>query len=108
MDSIIITNFQSTMDAEYPFTISPGLFHEGKRFVVIDIPFCENNGNKCKDFIKKFLHLINGKYHIPINWITKNVKTLFQLKDKKIYPAARSIMDYSLVRRTILVNQNVI
>ena len=28
------------------------------------------------------------------------------MKDKEIYPAARSIMDYALVRRTILVNQN--
>ena len=30
------------------------------------------------------------------------------MKDKEIYPAARSIMDYALVRRTILVNQNII
>ena len=30
------------------------------------------------------------------------------MKDKEIYSVARSIMDYALVRRTILVNQNII
>ena len=74
---------------EESFLISPNLFDEDKPFPLIDIPFCEKNESKSKDFIKKFHHFTNGKYRISIKWITKKVKSLFPLKDKNIYPACK-------------------
>ena len=48
MDSII-TKFQSTIDAEDSFIISPSLFEslfdENKPIILIDISFCEKNEN---------------------------------------------------------------
>ena len=44
MDSII-TKFQSTIDAEDSFIISPSLFDENKPIILIDISFCEKNEN---------------------------------------------------------------
>ena len=57
------------------------LFDETK---LIDIPFCEENENKYKEFITKFNHSLNGKFRVLVNWITKKVKRLFRLKDKNI------------------------
>lgn len=76
------------MDAEDSFIIPPSLFDE-KPFIVIDILFCEEKENKYKDFITKFNHPTNGKCCISVNWITKKVKRLFQLKDKNIYPECK-------------------
>ena len=44
MDSII-TKFQSAIDAEDSFIISPSLFDENKPIILIDISFCEKNEN---------------------------------------------------------------
>ena len=44
MDSII-TKFQSTIDAEDSFIISPSLFDENKPIILIDISFYEKNEN---------------------------------------------------------------
>ena len=41
----IITKFQSTIDAEDSFIISPSLFDENKPIILIDISFCEKNEN---------------------------------------------------------------
>ena len=58
---------------------------------------------------KKLHHFINRKYFLSVNWITKKVKSLFQLEGKKnIYQSAIPIMNYVYIRRTILVNQHVI
>ena len=77
------------MDAEDSFIIPPTLFDlmKIKVFILIDIPSCEKNEKKkSKDFIKKFHHFTNGKYHVLIYWITKKVKSLFPFKNKNIYP----------------------
>ena len=58
---------------------------------------------------QKIPPLHKWKISYSINWITKKLKGLFPLKHKNIYiHPARSAMDYALVRRTILANQNVI
>lgn len=50
-----------------------------------------------------------GKSRISINLITKKVKSLLPLKDKIIYPAYEiSIIDYTLAKKIILMNQNII
>ena len=48
-------------------------YDEDKPFILINIPFCDKNENKSKDFVKKFNHFTNGKYCISISWITKKV-----------------------------------
>ena len=36
------------------FIIPPDLFKESKPFIFVEIPYCEENGNVSKHFIKKF------------------------------------------------------
>ena len=74
------------MDAENSFIIPPSFFDKEKSFSLIDVPFCEKNKNKSKDFIKNFYHVTIGQFRISIYWITKKVKSLFPLKDKNIFP----------------------
>ena len=84
------------------------LFDEYKPFILTDILFCEKNENKSKGFIKIFYHFKNAIYSISINWITKKVKSLFPLKDKNIHPPCKIYHGLCLVRRTVVVNHNVI
>ena len=42
-----------------------------------------------KQFIKKFNTFTNDKYDIRIKWLTRKMKTLFKLKDPRIYPACK-------------------
>ena len=71
------------------YIIPPNLFEEEKPFILIEIPFCERNENKSKDFLRKFHDFTNSKYRISIKWITKKVKGFFPLKDKNMYPSCK-------------------
>lgn len=58
---------KSAIEAEDSITIPPSLFDEDKHFTLIDTPFCETNGDKPKNFMKKFYPLTNGKYQFSKN-----------------------------------------
>ena len=95
----IIWSFQSANDTEDSLIIPTNLFDKGKHF-----HFAER-----MKINQKIPPLHKWKISYSINWITKKLKSLFPLKHKNIYiHPARSAMDYALVRRTILANQNVI
>lgn len=83
------------------------LFNQDKPFTLIDIKYFEKNENISKGFIKTFYHFTNGKHRISINWIIKEVKSLFPLKKRRFIQPAKCVMYQVLVMRTILVNQNV-
>ena len=69
------------------FIIPPDLFEESKPFILVEIPYCEENENASKHFIKKFEAFTNQRYRIAIKWITRKVKSLFKVKSKNPHPS---------------------
>ena len=67
------------------FIIPPDLFEERKPFILVEIPYCEENENASKHFIRKFEAFTNQHYKIAIKWITKKVKLLFKVKSKNLH-----------------------
>ena len=52
---------------------------------MVEIPYCEENENASKHFIKKFETFTNHSYRIAIKWITRKVKSLLKVKSKNPY-----------------------
>ena len=50
------------------------LFEESKPLTLVEIPYCKENGNASKYFIKKFKAFTNQCYRIAIEWITIKIK----------------------------------
>ena len=71
------------MDESY--IIPPELFQEEKPIVMIEIPFCEENEKKSKDFIKKFHKFTNDSFRLIISWKTRKIRSLFTTKHKDFY-----------------------
>ena len=69
------------------FIIPPDLFEDSKPFILVAIPYCEENENGSKHFIKKFEAFTNQCYRIAIKWITRKVKSLFKVKSKNPHPS---------------------
>ena len=58
-----------------------------KSFILIELPFCENNEINSKHFLQKFHRFTKDRFQVAIKWKTTQVKTLFPLKDKSIHPS---------------------
>ena len=69
--------------------IPPYFFEVNKRFILLKLPFCQNNEIKSKHFLKKFHHFTKNNYDTAISWKTREIQTLLHLKDKEIYPACK-------------------
>ena len=70
--------------------ISPELFEIPKKsFFLTILPFCEANERRSKSFLNKFYSYTNEKLKLIIRWETINLKSLFSLKDKDLYPACK-------------------
>ena len=67
--------------------IPPELFQEKKPTVMIELPFCFRNEKVSKTFISKTYDHVQNKFDFRIKWVTKKVKSLFQLKDRNPYPS---------------------
>ena len=67
--------------------IPPELFQEKKPAVMIELPFCFRNGKVSKTFISTLYDYVQNKFDFRIKWVTKKVKSLFQLKDRNPYPS---------------------
>ena len=80
---------EQQVDNEDDYIIPSYLFEEEKLFVLLKLPFCEQNEVKSKDFIKKFQKFTNNNFRVAISWKTKKVKILFKIKDKNLYPACK-------------------
>ena len=78
---------EQQIDNEDDYIIPPYLFEEEKPFILLKLPFCEQNEVKSKDFIKKFHKFTNNSFRLAISWKTRKMKTLFKIKDKNLYPA---------------------
>ena len=64
------------------FIIPPTLFEITKPFIFVEIPYCELNEIKSKHFLKKFHKFTNNSLRILITWKTRNIRSLFPLKEK--------------------------
>lgn len=53
----------------------------------VDLPFCFQNERISRNFLKQFHEHTNDQFDLRIKWITRKVKSLFQLKDKNPYPS---------------------
>ena len=62
------------------YIIPPFLFKEEKPFILLKLPFCEQNEQKSKDFIKKF-HKFTKDSWKTISWKTRKIRSLFNIKD---------------------------
>ena len=88
----IINKFQDDSnndDQEESFIIPPYMFEESKSFLLLELPYCELNESKSKTFIKKFHYFTNNNFNIAIKWKTRQVKSLFPLKDRNPHPSCK-------------------
>ena len=65
------------------------LYHLTKESILVVFPYCPQNELAAKRFLSKFHQFTNQKFQMTIKWITKKVKSLLLLKDKKPYPACQ-------------------
>ena len=74
-----------TLKNNHSFIISPDFFGESKSFILVEIPYCEENENASKHFIKKFKTFTNPRYRIASKQIIRKVKSLFKVKSKNLH-----------------------
>ena len=67
------------------FIIATSLFEIVKPVIFVEIPYCEMNEIKSKHFLKKFYKFTNNSFRMVITWKTRNIRSLFPLKDKNDY-----------------------
>jgi len=78
---------ENDQKSDESFIIPPNLFDEPLPFLLIEIPYCEDNENASKRFLNKLHEFTRNKYKIAIRWATRKVKSLFKVKDKNIHPS---------------------
>ena len=61
------------------------MFEITKPFLFVEIPYCKLNQIKSKHFLMKFHKFTNNSFRIAITWKTRNMQSLFPLKDKTYY-----------------------
>ena len=74
-------NITDDIDDE-PLLPPPHIFEVNKRFILLKLPFCQNNEIKSKHFLKKFHYFTKNNFDIAISWETRKMQT--HLKDKKL------------------------
>ena len=83
----VIRDFITPLDKDESFIISPNMFEVKKPFLLLEIPYCEQNEITSKRFIKKFYQFTGEKYDMAVKCLTKKVKSLFLLKDRNLHPS---------------------
>ena len=85
----VIRDFITPLDKDESFITPPNMFAAKKPFLLLEIPYCEQNEIASKRFIKKFHQFTGDKYDTVVKWLTKKVKSLFPLKDRNLYPSCK-------------------
>ena len=91
----VVTQFNKNMynnkerNEEDEMIIPPHLFEILKKILFLQVPFCEANEKRSKNFLNKFYNFTNEKFKLIIRWKTRNLKSLFPLKDKDLHPACK-------------------
>ena len=92
-------DFITPLDKDESFIIPPNMFVAKKPFLLLEIPYCEQNEIASKRFIKKFHQFTGDKHNIVVKWLTMKVKSLFLLKDRNLHLSCKiykGICVYSL------------
>ena len=55
----------------------------------MQVPFSEANEERSTNFLNKFYNFTNEKFKLIIRLKTQNLKSLFPLKDKDLYPTSK-------------------
>ena len=80
----VINEFcNETESIEDSYIIPSNLFKEEKRVVMVEIPCCEKNEKKSKDFLKKLYNFTGDNFRLVITWKARKRQTLFSVKRKK-------------------------
>ena len=69
----VTRDFIAPLDNDESFIIPPNMFAVKKPFLLLEIPYCEQNKIASKRFIKKFNQFTGDKYDIAVKWSTKKV-----------------------------------
>ena len=64
----------------YHPNIKPLIFAE--ILIFVEMPYCKLNEIKAKHFLKKFHKFTSNSFRMRITWKTRNIRSLFPLKDK--------------------------
>ena len=71
-----------TNDDQYDDVLIPPWLFEDRETKYIRLPFCENNEQLCKSFLHRLTNFTDNKFKFLIIWETRNIRSLFPLKDK--------------------------
>ena len=77
----VIRDFQSPPTNADDDIIPDWLFDE-RQTLVIRLPFCPKNEEMSKTFVQKLETFTKGKFVFKIIWNTRNIRSLFSLKDR--------------------------
>ena len=89
VNSVINTFIEKEIKKNEEYLIPQNFFEIPKPVTLIELPFCVKNQTASKQFIKKFNYFTNYKLDVRIKWLTRKIRTLFQLKDKSLHPACK-------------------
>ena len=104
----VVNEFQKGKECgDESFIIPTSLLEIAKSFIFIEIPDCELNEIKSKHFLKKFCKFTSNSFRMVITWKTRNLQSLFPLKDKNNYKFCVAIKEVVLVVHITLAKPNV-
>ena len=104
----VINEFQKSKECrDESVIIPPKLVEITKPYILNEIPYCELNEIKPKHFLKKFHKFTTNILRIVITGKTRNIWSLFPLKDKNVNISYVNIKKIVLVVHIKLVKPNV-
>ena len=78
----VIRDFQKVPVVDEGERIIPEWLFEQKMDFYIRLPFCPKNEEISRNFLQKLDEYTNNRYNFKIIWITRNIRSLFPLKDR--------------------------
>ena len=82
VDTTVTIAFVNHVEEE---PIIPTNLFEERRRITIRIPFCERNEKASSKFIHKLNGFTRNSYIFEVIWLTRKIKSLFNLKDKNVH-----------------------
>ena len=76
----VINDFKNSKEEEQ--VIIPEWLFDQRKKVLFKRPYCPSNKRDFKHFIEKIESFTNGKLKFIVSWSTRNIKSLFPLKDR--------------------------
>ena len=75
----------NSFKAENNETIIPNWLYKEKKEIYVRLPYCQKNEKYFLEFSKRLSKFTNDEIDFKIIWSTRNIKSLFPLKDKITY-----------------------